>query len=339
MRQTNGGSLWGLAIGEGASDLHAAPGHRPMLRIDGLLQALSGDPLTDREVVALLGDCLTEEQRGELEERGTLECAYQTESGERFRISAQIVEGKHVMSARLIPSSVPTLESVRMPDVVVHLCRKRHGLVIFTGPSGCGKSTSMAAILAAVMSEIPLHVVTLEDPVEFRFESGGSLVSQRELGADFHSFSAELGRLLRQDADIVMVGEMRDLESMRNAITLAETGHLVMTTLHTADAVQTIHRIVANFPAHEQNLVRNRLASTLTAIVAQQLLPKVGGGRVANREILVRTNAVSNLIREDRMLELRNVLETNAEVGMTTFARDLQRLVGEGLVEPRLLPV
>ena len=190
----------------------------------------------------------------------------------------------------------------------------------------------MAAILAALAKAYPLHIVTLEDPIEYRFTPGLSLVTQRELGTDFHSFGTELSKLLRQDADIVMVGEMRDLESMRHAITLAETGHLVFTTLHTADTIQTVDRVVASFPADEQPLARNRLAATLNAVVSQRLLPSLRGGRVANREILVRTNAVSNLIRENRTAELRNVLETNADVGMTTFARDHLALVAEGLV-------
>ena len=284
------------------------------------------------EVRELLRECLTAEHLALLAKEGTLECAHQLPSGERLRMSAHIVSGKPAFSARLIPTSIPTLASIRMPESVIELCRIRHGLMIFTGPSGCGKSTSMAALLAALAKAYAFHIVTLEDPIEYRFPRGLSLVSQRELGMDFHSFGKELSKLLRQDADIVMVGEMRDLESMRHAISLAETGHLVFTTLHTADTIQTVDRIVASFPADEQPLARNRLAATLSSVVAQRLLPCLTGGRVANREILIRTPAVSNMIRESRTAELRNVLETNADIGMTTFARDLQTLAAEGLV-------
>ncbi len=321
-----------MALESRASDLHAVTDQHAMLRIDGTLRRVTNEPLTEHQVDALLRECLTDEQCDRLAAEGSLECAHQLATGGRLRISAHIVGGAPAFSARLIPTTIPTLEQIRMPAAVAELCRLRHGLVIFTGPSGSGKSTSMAAILAALAKAYPLHIVTLEDPIEYRFPKGLSLVTQRELGSDFHSFGAELSKLLRQDADVVMVGEMRDLESMRHAITLAETGHLVFTTLHTADTIQTVDRVVATFPADEQPLARNRLAATLNAVVSQRLLPSMRGGRVANREILVRTNAVSNLIRENRTAELRNVLETNADVGMTTFARDHQALVADGLV-------
>ncbi len=325
-------SLWAVAQESKASDLHAVTDQHAVLRVDGTLRRVSKEPLTGAEVHALLSECLSTEQIERLTAEGSLECAHELANGERLRISAYVVSGNPGFSARLIPTAIPTLEQIRMPEAVLELCRLRHGLVIFTGPSGCGKSTSMAAILAALAKAFPLHIVTLEDPIEYRYPHGLSLVSQRELGSDFHSFGTELSKLLRQDADVVMVGEMRDLESMRHAISLAETGHLVFTTLHTADTIQTVDRVVASFPADEQPLARNRLAATLSAVVAQRLLPSTRGGRVANREILVRTAAVSNMIRENRTAELRNVLETNADVGMTTFARDFQNLVAQGLV-------
>jgi twitching motility protein PilT len=205
--------------------------------------------------------------------------------------------------------------------------------VLFTGPTGSGKSTSLASILSELTKSEPLNVITLEDPIEFELPSGKGLVQQRELGSDFQTFPDGLKHVLRQDPDVVMVGEMRDLETIALALTLAETGHLVLATLHTPNAAQTIDRIVDVFPPHQQMQVRLQLSLSLKAVVAQRLLPKKGGGRVANREILLQNPAVSNIIRENRLAELNSVLQTSQSEGMVTFDKDLKRLVKEGLVE------
>ncbi|MFA5799931.1 MAG: PilT/PilU family type 4a pilus ATPase, partial [Candidatus Peribacteraceae bacterium] len=253
--------------------------------------------------------------------------------GTRMRINCHMASGAPAFAARVIPKEIPTLESVQMPEIVMDLCRQRDGLVLFTGPTGSGKSTSLAAIIQQLLSETPLNIITLEDPVEFQFRPEKGIVRQRELGTDFPSFPEGLKHVLRQDPDVVMVGEMRDLESIALALTLAETGHLVLATLHTPNSIQSIDRIVDVFPPHQQLQVRMQLSLSLKAVVAQRLLPRKGGGRIASREILVRTPAVANIIREHRLAELGSVLQTGTQEGMVTFEKDLKRLMKEGVVE------
>ena len=325
--------LWQETLKLGASDLHVMTGHAPAVRIDGQLQSLSGPPLTVSHVMSLMKEFLREPQLKRFELTGDIDSSYLLGDGTRFRINCHKVGGEPAFAARLIPNVIPSLAELRMPEVVMTLCRQMDGLVLFTGPTGSGKSTSLAAIIQQLLTESAINVITLEDPIEFRFSCEKGLVRQRELGGDFSDFSEGLKHVLRQDPDTVMVGEMRDLESIALALTLAETGHLVLATLHTPNTVQSVDRIVDVFPPHQQAQVRLQLSLSLKAVIAQRLLPRKGGGRVANREILITTPAVSNIIREHRLAELSSVLQTGGREGMVTFEKDLKRLQKEGIVE------
>ena len=326
-------NLWKLAIEKKASDLHILCGHPPIFRVDGMLEKTTDAPLTPDDVKKLMMEFLDESQFKRFLAERDIDCSHTLEEGSRFRVNCHMVGGTPAFVARLIPGKIPTAKELLLPDIVMDICRDQEGLVLFTGPTGSGKSTSMAAIINEINAEMPLNVITLEDPVEFRFESKKAIIRQRELGSDFLNFPDGLKHVLRQDPDIVMVGEMRDLESISLALTLAETGHLVLATLHTPNTVQTIDRIVDVFPPHQQNQVRLQLSMSLKAVIAQRLLPRKTGGRIANREILVRTSAVANIIREHRLSELESVIQTGASQGMVTFEKDLTRLVKEGLVE------
>lgn len=293
--------------------------------------------LSAADVKQLIQEFLTEAQYRKLLDIGDLDCSHEIADGTRFRINCHIVSGGPAFAARLVNHQIPTIEELLIPGVVMDLCRKIDGLVLFTGPTGCGKSTSMASIINQINEENTFNIITLEDPIEYVFPRKKCLVSQRELGTDFPTFPDGLKHVLRQDPDIVMVGEMRDLDSIALALTLAETGHLVIGTLHTPNTVQTVDRIIDVFPPNQQAQIRVELALSLRAVIAQRLLPKVGGGRIANREILIRTPAVSNIIRENRLAEMSSVLQTSVDQGMITFEKDLKRLQKMGLVSPDLV--
>ncbi len=326
-------NLWSDAVKRNASDIHVVTGHPVLVRIDGMLTPVADGVLTSQKVMALMKDFLNEAQFKRFEQAGDLDCSHTLPDGTRFRINCHMATGQPAFAARIIPNKIPTLEDVDMPDVVMELCRKRDGLVLFTGPTGSGKSTSLSAIIQQMLIETPLNLVTLEDPIEFQFDSHEGLVRQRELNTDFPSFPEGLKHVLRQDPDIVMVGEMRDLDSIALALTLAETGHLVLATLHTPNTAQSIDRIVDVFPPHQQAQVRTQLSMSLQAVIAQRLLPKKGGGRIANREILIRNSATANIIREHRLAELNSVIQTSQSEGMISFEKDLKRLIKLGLVE------
>lgn len=326
-------NLWQAAVKQNASDIHVVTGQPLMFRMDGVLTSSGAAKLSSKQVTDFIKDFLTDAQYKRFLAEQDLDCSHVLPDATRFRINCHMVGGEPAFTARVIPKDIPTPAELRLPDVVMDLVRSRDGLVLFTGPTGSGKSTSLASMIAALTAEVPLNIITLEDPIEFQLPSGKGLVQQRELGVDFPSFPEGLKHVLRQDPDVVMVGEMRDLESIALALTLAETGHLVLATLHTPNTAQTIDRIVDVFPSHQQSQVRLQLSMSLKAVVAQRLLPKIGGGRIANREILIRTPAVANIIRENRVQELTSVIQTSAGDGMITFEKDLKRLVKEGLVE------
>ncbi len=330
-------NYWQEAVKQGASDIHVVTGQPVMFRVDGKLITVSTDNVTDAQASEMIHDFLNEAQYKRFLDLKDLDCSHSLKDGTRFRINCHFVAGKSAFAARIIPDTIPTLQDLDLPDVIMDLVRSRDGLVLFTGPTGSGKSTSLAAIISQFISEVPLNIITLEDPVEFRIPSGKGLVQQRELGIDFPTFAEGLKHVLRQDPDVVMVGEMRDLESIALALTLAETGHLVLATLHTPNTAQTVDRIVDVFPPFQQSQIRLQLSMSLKAVVAQRLFPKKGGGRVANREILIRTAAVGNIIRENRVQELTSVLQTSASDGMVTFEKDLKRLVKAGLIDPEAL--
>ncbi len=253
--------------------------------------------------------------------------------GNRLRVNCHHERGNPSLVARVIPQVIPTLEDLRLTDIASLLSEHEQGLVLFTGPTGAGKSTSLAALITAVASQRACNVITLEDPIEFLFPPSLGVIRQRQLGSDFLSYPEALKRILRQDPNIVMVGEMRDPETIAAALTLAETGHLIFATLHTPNAVQTIDRIIDVFPPHQQPQIRSQLSMSLKMVVAQRLLPKTGGGRIANREVMIMTPAAANTIRDNRLQELQNVLQTGGDSGMVPYAKDLKALYKEGLIE------
>ncbi len=325
--------FWKLAVERGASDIHVVSDNVPMLRINGVMTPVSGEIMTAEKVKEQILEFLPKEKYEEFLKVGDIDCAYALPDGNRFRINVHIASRKPAYAARLIPKDIPTIEDVMLPPVVMDICRERDGLVLFTGSTGSGKSTSLAAIINQFNQEEAMNIITLEDPIEFYFKSGKSLIRQRELGTDFPSFPEGLKHMMRQDPDVIMVGEMRDLETISLALTLAETGHLVLATLHTPNTTQTIDRIIDVFPAHQQTQVRYQVSLSLRAIIAQRLVPRADGGLIANREILIRNAAVANIVRENRLAELPTVLQTNEEEGMISFEKDLKRLAAEGLVQ------
>lgn len=291
--------------------------------------------VTPQEAERLVSSLLTKDQYVRFLADKELDLSYQLEDGVRFRVNVHREREHAGLVARVIPNVIPTMEELGLPDIVERLAHLRNGLLLFTGPTGSGKSSSLAAIINYINQHRSEHIVTLEDPVEFIFTSQQSLIRQRQLGVDFVSFDAALKHVVRQDPNIIMVGEMRDLETVAAAMTLAETGHLILATLHTPSAAQTVDRIIDFFPPHQQSQIRQQLSLVLRAVVAQTLLPRVGGGRVAAREILLNTPAVANLISEDKVHQIKSVIQTSAAEGMQTLDQDLKRLVQEGVVDPK----
>lgn len=329
--------LFKVVAKQNASDLHLVVGLPPLLRIDGALEEISTHtPLTERSIKELIFGILDREQEEKFEHEKELDFAYEIEDGSRFRVNLFFEKGNMSLAARLIPREIPTMESIGMPEIAYELARKPHGLVLVTGPTGSGKSTTLAAMVDLINKEDGLNIITFEDPIEFLFKPKKAIIRQRQIGFDSLSFAESLRRVLRQDPDVVMVGEMRDLETIATALTLAETGHLVFATLHTWSAAQTIDRIIDSFPAHQQTQIRLQLALTLRGIISQQLLSKVGGGRVAAREILINTPAVANLIRENKIVQINTIIETNAKLGMVSLKQDLRRLLREKKIEKEI---
>ena len=318
-----------------ASDIHLFVSKPPIVRIDGVLMPISEEaaPLTSEEVHSLIDQILDELQRVRFDKEKEIDLSYQIPSGDRFRVNCHFEKDNEGMVARLIPEEIPTMEMVHMPEIVSDLIKQTKGIILVTGPTGSGKSTSLAAMINEINENQAVHMITLEDPIEFLYKSKQSVIRQRQYGTDFLSFSEALRRILRQDPDVILVGEMRDFETIASALTLAETGHLVLATLHTNSAAQTIERIIDVFTPHQQEQVRTQLSMTLKAVVSQNLIPKKGGGRVAVREVMINTPAVANTIRDNRMAELPNVVQTGGEYGMITIERDIARLVSDGLLD------
>ncbi len=317
----------------GASDVHIVVGSPPVARVDGVLQAMDGDELTAADAASFVKAVLGPVIWKTFEETKEADSSFETKDGKRIRINCHVTRGAPSLVARIIPTAIPSMDELGFPPVAKELASLRDGLLLFTGPTGAGKSTSMASIIRYIADARPANIITLEDPIEYLFESDKGIIRQRQYGEDFLSFPEALKHVLRQDPDVVMVGEMRDPETIAAALTLAETGHLILATLHTPNAVQTVDRIVDVFPPHQQNQVRMQLSLSLRAVFAQRLLPKVGGGRVAQREILLNTPAVANVIRENRMAEMKSVMQTAAEEGMQTFEKDAKRLLKAGLID------
>lgn len=321
------------AVTEKASDVHLICGLPPIFRINGNLVRKDLPPLKQEDIVAIIQGSLTETQRQRFEREREIDVALVITDGTRFRVNCHYERGVPGLAARTVPQEIPTLAEIQMPPSVdERLLAIGPGLILVTGPTGAGKSTSLAAMIRAINEREAAHIITLEDPIEFLHENIQSIIRQREYGSDFLSFAAALRSVLRQDPNVILVGEMRDLETIAATLTLAETGHLVLATLHTPNSAQTIDRVVDVFPPYQQPQIRSQLSLALRAIVAQRLIPSAAHGRVAVREVMINTSAVGHIIRENRIVELPTVLQTSAELGMVTFDRDLLRLMEEGWI-------
>jgi twitching motility protein PilT len=318
-----------------ASDLHLKVGSPPGYRIAGHIQPLKNvDKLRPDDTATLARQVIGEERWAEFERSGDYDCAYSIPGVARFRMNVMKQRGSVSMVFRKIPVEVPSFESLRLPEICKTLAMKPRGLVLVTGPTGSGKSTTLAAMVDYRNTNERGHILTMEDPVEFVHHDKMSFVNQREIGGDTENFASALKRALRQDPDVILVGEMRDLETIALGITAAETGHLVLGTLHTTGAAQTIDRIIDVFPPDQQQQVRVQLAETLQGVISQVLIPKIEGGRVAAHEILIATDAVRACIREAKTAQIQNILQTGFKAGMQMLDSCLVDLVKKGLITP-----
>ena len=359
-----------IAATHGASDLHIVKGLPPIVRIDGqlfpiekiadatVLQPIKNDvyglspagQITNtagKEVVSIaagatelvsaddlekvLTDLISKEERERFLAEKDFDFGYAIDNY-RFRINLSFEKDNIKLVSRVISDQKPNLEQLGMPPVVYNLLNLKQGLILLTGPTGSGKSTTLAAMVNYLNDHYSYNIITLEDPIEFLFESNKSIITQRQLGVDMPNFGSGLKHVLRQDPNVVMVGEMRDLETISTAITLAETGHLVLATLHTYSASQTVDRIIDTFPPYQQDQVKSQLSMILAAVISQRLLPRAGGGRIAAREVMVRNSAVANLIRERKIAQLKTVIETSYKEGMINFARSVKELYAAGMI-------
>ena len=316
-----------------ASDLHLQVGLPPMLRVDGSLKPIPDIPPLDYQAVEkIVLSVMEDDQKAILEKDKEVDFSFSFGDYGRFRVNAFHEKGNIAAALRLIPSNIRTLDDLGMPKVVKTFASYPRGLVLVTGPTGSGKSTTLAAIVDQINKEQSRHIITIEDPIEYAHHSQKSIVVQREVHYDTYSFGAALRSSLRQDPDVVLVGEMRDLETISAAITLAETGHLVLATLHTNSASQSVDRMIDVFPPHQQQQIRIQVAGILQAICSQRLIPKIGGGRIAGAEILVVNPAARNIIREGKTHQLDSVIQTGAKDGMQSMDRTLVNLIHEGTI-------
>jgi twitching motility protein PilT len=323
---------------KGASDLHLSAGQPPLLRIHGDLLRTEHAALTPENVIELTNAIMSEEQRQRFKEEHEVDFACELPGKGRFRVNVFVQSRGPGAVLRTIPTQIPSLDSLNMPPIIKELCNRERGLILVTGPTGSGKSTTLAAMVDIINDTWDAHILTVEDPIEFVHPPKRCLVNQREVGPHTHSFSNALRSALREDPDVILVGEMRDLETISLALTAAETGHLVFGTLHTSSAPKTIDRIIDVFPSGQQGQIRTMLSESLEAVVAQTLLKKKGGGRVAACEILIGVPAVRNLIREAKLHQIPSMMQTGQRSGMQTLDMGLADLVKRGLVDPSTLP-
>jgi twitching motility protein PilT len=322
-------TLWGSR----ATDLLLTAAAPPFMRIDGVLVPLPGTAsLTPDDTEHIVGTLLGDELVARLETEREVDFSFAWGADARFRANAFHQRGTIALALRLIPNQIPDFEELGLPPIFEQLVRLPQGLVLVTGPTGAGKSTTLASMIDTINQQRACHIITIEDPIEYVYEHKRSAIEQREVGIDTDSFARALRSAFREDPDVLLVGEMRDNETIQATLTLAETGHLVFATLHTNDAAQTLDRIVDVFPAEQQSQVRVQVASTLEAIVSQRLIPKAGGGQVAAFEVLTATYAVRNIVRDGRTNQLRNVIATGSQDGMQTLEASLSQLVARQLV-------
>jgi twitching motility protein PilT len=314
------------------TDLLLTVGLPIQLRVDGELRPLDDARLTADDTVALLGELLTDDQQAAWGGQHEYDFSFSWRDSARVRGNAFTQRGQTTVALRMIPRDIPTMDRLGLPPVVGHLARQHQGLVLMTGPTGSGKSTTLASVIDMINTERACHIITVEDPIEYVHDHKRSAVNQREVGTDTASFADALRSVLREDPDVLLVGEMRDLDSIRFALTVAETGHLVFATLHTNDTAQSLARMIDVFPAEQQAQIRVQLASALSCVVYQRLVPRIGGGMVAAYEVLVATPAVRNLVKEGKTHQLRNALVTGTRDGMVTFEQSLSFLLQQGLI-------
>lgn len=319
------------AINQKASDIHLVSGTPGVIRRDGKLYTVNEEVLAPDKIAAMIKSVLNDKSYATFIEKKELDFSI-TLGTNRLRANAYYEKASPALSLRIITGQIPALQDLGVPEIVKSLTNVSQGFVIICGPTGHGKSTTLAALIESINAERSEHIITLEDPIEYMFNPKRSIISQREVGVDTLSFSAGLRSALREDPNVILVGEMRDLETIEAALTLAETGHLVLSTLHTNSAGQTVDRIIDVFPSHKQSQIRLQLSSVLLGIVSQRLLPRIQGGRVLACEVLVANNAVRNLIREGKVHQIPNVIATGAAEGMITLDKQLVQLVTQGAI-------
>ena len=324
-----------LASKENASDLHLVGGEIPMIRVNGELRAVEDKAMPEKELESAVQEMLSSDQRKQFNEALELDFGY--EVGEaRFRVNVHRQEGKVGLSARLIPKNIPSPADLRFEPILKEFINLLDGLILVVGPTGHGKSTTIATMVEEINKTRQAHIITIEDPIEFVFEDKKSLIEQREVGADTKSFAEALKHVLRQDPNVILVGEMRDPETISTVLTAAETGHLVFSTLHTSTAAEAVERIVDVFDGPKQKQVLIQLGAVLRGIVAQQLIPTVDGKRVAAREILINTPAVANLIKENNIAQIKSALQTGVKEGMVTMDNSLKQLLKDGIISEEM---
>lgn len=326
-------SLLRLVAQQNASDLHLVVGRYPTLRMDGRLYPLTQESILSADDTQALSDALTtEENKKRLIEDGQVDFSYNFEDKARFRTNIFYQQGNLSVAMRMVAGRVRTLEELNIPPSLYEFTRQTQGLLLITGPVGHGKSTTLSALIDFINHNEDKHIITIEDPIEYVYEQDRCIINQREIGKDTKSFPDGLRSVFREDANVVLIGELRDLDTISTAMTAAETGHLILATLHTNDTSQTIDRIIDVFPAHQQNQVRSQLASVLLGVVSQRLVPKVGGGRIPAMEIMMNNHAVENLIRENKAYQIDSVIETGLREGMISLDKSLADLIQRGLV-------
>ncbi|MFA0179122.1 type IV pilus twitching motility protein PilT [Vibrio cyclitrophicus] len=325
--------LLDFSVKHNASDLHLSAGVSPMVRIDGEVRKLGIPALSHADVHRLVFEIMDDSQRGEFEEKLEVDFSFELRNVGRFRVNAFNQARGCAAVFRTIPVEIPTLDQLGAPEIFEKIANYEKGLVLVTGPTGSGKSTTLAAMVDYVNRNHNKHILTIEDPIEFVHTNNKCLVNQREVHRDTHSFKAALRSALREDPDVILVGELRDQETISLALTAAETGHLVFGTLHTSSAAKTIDRIIDVFPGSDKDMVRSMLSESLRSVIAQKLLKRVGGGRLACHEIMMATPAIRNLIREDKVAQMYSIIQTGAAHGMQTMEQNAKQLIAQGLVD------
>ncbi|MEY4440909.1 MAG: hypothetical protein RLY49_535 [Candidatus Parcubacteria bacterium] len=328
-------SLLDAVINQNGSDLHFSEGRYPTIRVNGeLIPLLSSKVLDKQDTLEILKEVVSTERLSNFEKELELNFAYEYKEGHRFRGNAFVQQGKVGVVLRLISNKIPTLEELNLPSTLYDFARKKQGFFLVVGPVGQGKSTTLASMIEQVNQERAEHIITIEEPIEYVYTQKKSIIDQREVPIDTKDFYSGLIGTLRQDVDVILVGEMRDKETIQAAVTAAETGHLVFSTLHTNNAAQTIDRIIDSFPAGQQDQIRTQLASSLLGIFSQRLIPRISGGMIPAYELLINNSAISNLIREKRTHEIDTVVETGRDMGMIDMNRTLAELVRRGEITP-----